>query len=242
MIHRIGLAFVLLLAGCGEREGERGSVGSPQSGEGSDTGRSPDSANGRGLRTPDGDLPTILFIGTSLTAGYGLELDLAFPALIQRRFDSLGLSWRVINAGVSGETSSGALRRLDGLLGPAVRVVVLETGANDGLRGLPPDSTRANLEAIVGRIRGRDATIAIVLAGMEAPPNLGPRFTERFRAVFPDVAARLDLALVPFLLEGVGGVDTLNQADGIHPTARGHRIVADNVWSVLAPLLGRASR
>ncbi len=183
--------------------------------------------------------PAILFLGTSLTAGLGVGLDDAFPAVLQRRIDSLGLPWRVVNAGSSGETSAGALRRLASVLTDSVRVVVLETGANDGLRGLDPNSTRANIEQIVRRIRARDTTIAIVLAGMEAPPNLGARFTRQFRELFPAVAARERLALVPFLLEGVAGDADLNQDDGIHPTARGHGLIADVVWPVLEPILRR---
>ncbi len=156
--------------------------------------------------------------------------------MIGRRLDSLHLPWRVENAGVSGETSAGALARLDWVLAsrPAVRVV--ETGANDGLRGVDPDSTRANLEAVVRRARAAVPGIRIVLAGMAVPTNLGARYEARFRAIFPEVAARERVALVPFLLQGVGGVDSLNQADGIHPTAAGQRIVAENVWRVLGPM------
>ncbi|MBI1723829.1 MAG: arylesterase [Gemmatimonadetes bacterium] len=185
-----------------------------------------------------GAAPTILFLGTSLTAGLGVDLAEAYPALIQRRLDSLGLGWRVVNGGLSGETSAGALRRLDWLLQGPIRVLVIETGANDGLRGQGLDSTRANLDAIVARARAYDSTMTIVLAGMEVPPNLGPRYATRFRQLFSDLARRERLALIPFLLEGVGGVDSLNQADGIHPNSAGHRIVAENVWRVIRPLTG----
>jgi acyl-CoA thioesterase-1 len=147
-----------------------------------------------------------------------------------------------VNAGVSGETSAGALRRLDWVLQDAPAILVVETGANDGLRGLDVDTTRANLEALVRRARAAVPGIRIVLAGMEAPPNLGARYTARFRAIFREVAAREHLALIPFLLTGVGGVDSLNQGDGIHPNVAGERIVADNVWRVLGPLVrGRAA-
>ncbi|MFI5279366.1 MAG: arylesterase [Gemmatimonadales bacterium] len=183
----------------------------------------------------------ILFVGTSLTAGLGVDPDSAYPAVIQRRLDSLHFDWRSQNAGVSGETSAGALRRLPWLLQAPFAIFVIETGANDGLRGLDPDSTRANIEAIVRGVRARDSTVRIVLVGMEAPPNMGPRFTGRFRAVFPDLARKDHLALVPFLLTGVAGIDSLNQADGIHPTPRGHRIVADNVWRVLGPMVEAAA-
>jgi acyl-CoA thioesterase-1 len=183
----------------------------------------------------------MLFLGTSLTAGLGLDPDSAYPAVIQRTLDSLHLAWRVENGGVSGETSAGALRRIGWMLGDRVRVLVIETGANDGLRGLDPDSTRANLEAIVAAARQRDPGITIVLAGMEAPPNMGAQYTARFRAVYPTVARRERVALIPFLLAGVGGVDSLNQADGIHPTARGAAIVAETVWRTVGPLVRSAA-
>jgi acyl-CoA thioesterase-1 len=141
---------------------------------------------------------------------------------------------------VSGETSAGALRRLEWILQPNVKVLVVETGANDGLRGLDPDSTRANLEAIVRRARAADPGIRIVLAGMEAPPNLGAAYTARFRGIYRDLARRERLALIPFILEGVGGVDSLNQGDGIHPNEAGARIVAGSVWRVLEVVLNGA--
>ncbi|HEY2807137.1 MAG TPA: arylesterase [Gemmatimonadales bacterium] len=181
--------------------------------------------------------PVVLFVGTSLTAGLGVDQESAYPAVIQRRVDSLGLRWHVVNAGVSGETSAGALRRIAWLLRDSVGVFVLETGANDGLRGLDVDSTRANIEAIIHQVRARYPATPIILVGMEAPPNMGAVFTTRFHSLFPEVARRDTLALVPFLLTGVAGIDTLNQADGIHPTPRGHRIVAENVWRVLGPVL-----
>ncbi len=193
------------------------------------------------LAAPQGRSREIVFLGTSLTAGLGLDPSQAFPALIQRRLDVQHLPWRAVNAGVSGETSAGALRRLDWVLKDAPAILVLETGANDGLRGLDVDTTRANLEALVRRARAAVPGIRIVLAGMEAPPNLGARYTARFRAIFRQVAAREHLALIPFLLAGVGGVDSLNQGDGIHPNVAGERIVADNVWRVLAPVLRSAA-
>jgi acyl-CoA thioesterase-1 len=192
--------------------------------------------------TPNPQSRLIVFLGTSLTAGLGLDPSRAFPALIQRKLDSLHLPWRTENAGVSGETSAGALRRLDWVLKDAPTILVVETGANDGLRGLDVDTTRANLEAIARRARAAVPGLRVVLAGMEAPPNLGTRYTTRFRAIFRDVAAREHLALIPFLLSGVGGVDSLNQADGIHPNVRGERIVAANVWRVLEPLVIPALR
>ena len=191
---------------------------------------------------PDARCPIVLFLGTSLTAGLGVDPDSAYPAIIQRRIDSAGLRWQVINGGVSGETSAAALRRTPFVLRGPLGMVVIETGANDGLRGLNVDSTRANIESIIAAVRAHDSTIQIVLAGMEAPPNMGPRFTSAFRAMFPALAARHGLPLIPFLLTGVGGVDSLNQPDGIHPTPRGHQLVAENVWRILLPLLTSRSR
>ncbi len=236
----------LASAACGSPRGERGAVSrepSAVSGAESEAPRLP----APGSRLPADSVPTtarpaILFLGTSLTAGLGLDPDQAYAALIQHKLDSAGLRWRAVNGGVSGETSAGALRRIDWILQPEVKVLVLETGANDGLRGLDADSTRANIEAIVHAAREKNPGIRIVLAGMEAPPNLGATYTARFRAVFRDVARRERLALIPFILAGVGGVDSLNQADGIHPNVAGERIVAENVWRVLEPLLRQAGR
>jgi acyl-CoA thioesterase-1 len=186
------------------------------------------------------DRPAILFLGTSLTAGYGLsDPDReAFPALIRERIDSAGLPWRVIAAGVSGESSAGALSRIDWLLErERVAILVLETGANDGLRGQEPDTVRARIQAIFDRALREAPPPRLVLAGMEALPNLGQDYVRRFRAVFPEAARVNQAELIPFLLAGVGGIDSLNQRDGIHPTAAGHRILAANVWKVLEPLV-----
>ena len=225
------VCVVVALTSCGKAGDRDPGSGVRAPGSGDSASASP------GPRAPDSGSRLIVFLGTSLTAGLGLEPSQAFPALIQRRLDSLHLPWRSENAGVSGETSAGALRRLDWVLKDAPAILVVESGANDGLRGLEVDTTRANLEAIVRGARAERPGIHIVLAGMEAPPNLGTRYTSRFRAIFPEVAAREHLALIPFLLAGVGGVDSLNQGDGIHPNVVGERIVADNVWRVLLPLL-----
>ena len=182
-------------------------------------------------------LPAVLFLGTSLTAGYGLEESEAYPALIQRKIDSAGLPYRVINAGVSGETSAGGVRRLDWLLRQPVAVLVLELGANDGLRGQDVDALRTNLQTIIDRTRTAHPDARIVVAGMESPPNMGSIYTDAFRAVFPEVARANDAVLIPFLLDGVAAVPELNQADGIHPTAQGQRMVADIVWRYLEPVL-----
>jgi acyl-CoA thioesterase I len=182
-------------------------------------------------------LKRLLFVGTSLTAGLGLDPEQAYPALIARRIDSLGLPYRIDNAGYSGETSAGALRRVDWLVREPVDVFVLETGANDGLRGLSVDSMRANIQAIIDRVRAASPNVRILLLGMEAPPNLGTRYTSEFRKVFPELADRNGATLLPFLLVGVAAVDSLNQGDGIHPNAAGSRLLAETVWSALLPLL-----
>jgi acyl-CoA thioesterase-1 len=186
---------------------------------------------------PRAEEPTIVFLGTSLTAGLGLDPDSAYPAVIQRMIDSAGLHYTVVNAGVSGESSAGAVRRLDWILKSPPAVLVIETGANDGLRGQDPDSIRANVQAIIDRTRARAPQARMVLVGMEAMPNLGADYTRRFRAIYPALAHDNRLPLVPFLLAGVGGVDSLNQQDGIHPTSAGARIAAANVWKVLRPTL-----
>jgi acyl-CoA thioesterase I len=186
---------------------------------------------------PADERPVVLFFGTSLTAGLGLEAEEAYPALIQLKIDSLGLRFRAVNAGVSGETSAAGLRRIDWLLGQPVHVLVLELGANDALRGQDLAAAKGNLQQIIERTRARHPGVRVVVAGMEAPPNLGPRYAREFRRLFVDLARENDGALIPFLLAGVAGVPGLNQPDGIHPTAAGARIVADNVWRVLAPIL-----
>jgi acyl-CoA thioesterase-1 len=180
-----------------------------------------------------------VFLGTSLTAGYGLRdpATQAYPALIQAKLDSAGRRFRVVNAGVSGESSAGALSRIDWLLGrDSVAVLVVETGANDGLRGQDPDSVRARIQAIFDRAKRESPLPALVVVGMEALPNLGQEYVQRFRAIYPAVARANGAVLIPFLLAGVAGVDSLNQDDGIHPTAAGHRILAENVWKVLERL------
>jgi acyl-CoA thioesterase-1 len=184
---------------------------------------------------PSGDpRPVILFVGTSLTAGYGLDPDEAFPALVQKQIDAAGLGYRVVNAGVSGETSAGARRRIDWLLRQPVSVFVLETGANDGLRGQDPRATRDNIQAATRRL---EPPPKLVLVAMEALPNYGGEYRRDFRAIYPEVAGRNGAALVPFLLAGVAGDPRLNQPDGIHPNADGAKRVADNIWKVLKPLL-----
>jgi acyl-CoA thioesterase-1 len=181
--------------------------------------------------------PTIVFLGTSITAGLGLDPEQAYPAVIQRMLDSAGYRYQVINAGVSGETSAGALSRIDWILRQSPAVLLIETGANDGLRGQSPDAVRDNIQAIIDRARERSPGTRILLAGMQALPNLGRDYARRFTAIYPELAEKNQVALVPFILEGVGGVDSLNQADGIHPTPSGQKVVAANVWEVLEPVV-----
>lgn len=204
-------------------------------------GSNADTPSPGGPATPDSDdRAAVVFLGTSLTAGFGLaDPAQAYPALLQHRIDAQGLPFRSINAGVSGDTSAGGLRRLAWLLQEPLSVLVLELGANDGLRGLSVDELRANLRAAIEETRTRYPDADVVVVGMEAPPNLGTRYADAFRAVFPDVAQAFDAALVPFLLEGVAGVPEMNQDDRIHPNPAGHERVADNVWQVLEPVLRR---
>ena len=183
---------------------------------------------------------TVLFFGTSLTAGYGLDPAIAFPNLVAQRAAQAGMPINAVNAGLSGETSAGAVRRIAWSLKQPVDIVVLETGGNDALRALNADSLEKNLRAIVARIREAQPDARILLAVMEAPPNLGARYTARFREAYAEVARDEGLTLVPFLLDSVAGRAELNQADGVHPNERGERIVADNVWKALAPVVREA--
>jgi acyl-CoA thioesterase I len=180
---------------------------------------------------------TVLFLGTSITAGYGLDPSQGFPALIQEKIDERGWNFKVVNAGQSGDTSAGGLARMDWLLRGRIDVLVLELGANDGLRGLPVEVTRKNLQAIIDRARERYPKIKLIIAGMRVPPNLGRDYGRQFEALFPDLAKKNKALLIHFILEGVGGMREFNLPDGIHPTAKGHEIVAANVWKVLEPLL-----
>jgi acyl-CoA thioesterase-1 len=180
---------------------------------------------------------TILFFGNSLTAGYGLDPSQAFPALIQHKLDSLDLPYKVINSGLSGETTAGGKSRIGWVLREKVDVFILELGGNDGLRGIDVESTRQNLQAIIDTVKAKNPETRIVIAGMQIPPNMGPDYTARFRRIFAELAEKNNTVLIPFLLENVGGIPSLNLPDGIHPTADGHKIVAENVWKVLQPVL-----
>ena|SRR5579872_1906624 len=181
--------------------------------------------------------PRVVILGDSLTAGLGVDVDDAYPAVLQRRLNEQGLKYEVANRGVSGDTSAGGLSRLDEAIDGDVRVLVVALGGNDALRGLPPEELKHNLEQII--VRAQAQGIQVVLAGMEAPPNWGAEYTRAFHAVYPALAAQYRVPLVPFLLTGVAGIDSLNQADHIHPNVRGAQIVAENVWKVLGPTLQR---
>ncbi|SKC55387.1 arylesterase [Ohtaekwangia koreensis] len=181
---------------------------------------------------------TILFYGDSLTAGYGLSsTDEAFPALIEKKLKQQGKPSKVINAGLSGETSAGGLSRLEWVLRQPIDVFVLELGANDGLRGLPLEQTQKNLQSIIDKVKAKYPKAKIVVAGMMVPPNLGPDYTSKFKKIFPELAKKNNATLIPFLLQDVGGNDKLNQTDGIHPNAEGHKVVANNVYKIILPLL-----
>jgi acyl-CoA thioesterase-1 len=183
------------------------------------------------------ETPIILFFGNSITAGYQLDIEEAFPALIQKRLDSLGYRYRVVNAGLSGETTAAGVDRIEWVLRSIPDIFFLELGANDGLRGLPLSETRVNLKLIIEKVRAANPEVKIILAGMQVPPNLGQEYTEEFKTVFPSIASSEQVELIPFLLDGVAGIPDLNLADGIHPTAEGHVILTETVWGHLLPFL-----
>jgi acyl-CoA thioesterase-1 len=187
--------------------------------------------------TSSTDLKTIVVVGDSIAAGYGVEPSEAYPALLQDKIRAAGWNFTVVNAGVSGDTSADGLNRINWLLKRKIDVLILELGGNDGLRGVPAATTETNLQTIIDRVKQKYPSAKIVIAGMQMPPNLGEQYRTAFKNIFPALAARNHAVLVPFLLEGVGGKPELNQPDHVHPTAAGHRIVAENVWKVLRPVL-----
>lgn len=179
----------------------------------------------------------IVVLGDSITAGYGLDPREAYPALLQSKIDDSKLPYTVINAGVSGDTTAGGLRRVAWAMTKGADLLVIALGGNDGLRGISPDETKKNLLGIVAKARTKNPKIKILVAGMQMPDHMGPDFTARYKAVFPAVAKESKITLIPFLLEGVGGIEKLNQSDGIHPTADGQTKVAENVWKILKPIV-----
>jgi acyl-CoA thioesterase I len=182
-------------------------------------------------------VPTVVFFGTSLTAGPGLEPEEAYPALVEKLAAKAGTPIEAVNAGLSGETTAGAVRRIDWVLKNPADLIVIETGANDALRGLSPDSARSNIEKVVASVKEKQPDAKIALIQMEAPPNFGSPYVRRFHAIYGEVAKREDVILLPFLLNNVAGLSRYNQADGVHPNAEGAKIVADNVWKSIAPLV-----
>ena len=223
-MNKVTLSGILLaaltMAGCGDRA---------KSSNNDQTQAATETA-----KTDSASKKIVLFFGDSLTAGYGLDDPAdAFPGVISRRVDSLKLPYKVINAGLSGETTAGGNGRIDWLLKEKIDVFVLELGANDGLRGIPVSETAKNLQSIVDKVKAKYPDAKLVLLGMQVPPNMGADYTAKFKNVFPHLAKKNNMALVPFLLQGVGGVPSLNQGDGIHPTAQGAKIVANNVWAIL---------
>ncbi|MDZ7691241.1 MAG: arylesterase [Balneolaceae bacterium] len=190
-----------------------------------------------GLLQAQDDKQNILFFGDSITAGNGVDNSEAFPALIQQRIDSLGWNYNVINGGLSGETSAGGLRRIDWMLKQPIDVFILELGGNDGLRGIEVQSTKKNLQEIIDKVEAKYPEARLILAGMQVPPNLGIEYTKNFKQMYSELAKANDLPLIPFILEGAAMNDELMQGDDIHPNAKGHKVVAENVWKVLKPVL-----
>lgn len=228
------ICFVAAAGACSASPDDAAQVSTAESENGPAAGAS---ASGTPTARPVPARGKILFVGTSLTAGYGLEPEEAYPRLVQQKIDSAGLRYDVVNAAVSGETSSGHLRSISWLLRQPFDVIVIESGANDGLRGVPVDAMERNIQAMIDSVRVARPNARILLAQMEAPPNMGATYTRRFRGVFPALAERNDVALLPFILDGVAGVRALNQGDGIHPNPRGAQIVAENVWRGLRPVI-----
>jgi acyl-CoA thioesterase-1 len=232
-VYVAGLALVAALAACGGKDGGSAAGGAATGDNAHSPAARPESTTvAAGAKPRASDAPRILFMGTSLTAGLGLddpEIE-SWVGAIQHLADSLGIPLHATHAGVSGETSAGALRRSEWLFRQSYDVLVLETGANDGLRGVNPDSTAANIKAIIQRSRAARPAAPVLIVQMEAPTNMGPRYTKSFHDIFPRVATEMKATLLPFLLEGVGGVPKYNQGDGIHPTAEGARMAALNVW------------
>jgi acyl-CoA thioesterase-1 len=246
IIHGMAYGLIALsLAACEPSSEPIASSGAPPSGAQTPTdgfgqrfGTDVTAQPGRGSEQPRDERPKIVAFGNSLTAGLGVQPDESYPAQLQRRLDEAGYRYRVVNAGVSGDTTAGGVRRIDWVLKSRPQIVILELGANDGLRGLTLDQVRANLEQIVQRLQA--AGVTVVLAGMKLPPNYGAEYTARFAALYDELARAHGLIYMPFFLEGVGAQAALNQPDGIHPTGAGYRIIVDNLLPVLKPILMKA--
>ncbi|MBL7471427.1 arylesterase [Robertkochia sp. 1368] len=226
----------ILFIGCKEKADSKEGVRSSELGVGSSES---DNEKGPSEEINPAQTKTILFFGNSLTAGMGLDTEEAFPALVQDRLDSLQLGYKVINAGLSGDTTASGLSRLDWVLEGEVDIFILELGANDGLRGIPLTETRKNLQTMIDKVKAKYPEATIILAGMQMPPNLGPEYTTTFKNIYPELAKENNLPLIPFLLDGVAGDPSLNQEDGIHPTAEGQKVLMENVWEVLSGELGK---
>ena len=231
-LYPLFLGCVLLIAGCGTESSRSPDRSEAATATRDTTPPQPSSAE------PDSASIRVLVLGNSIAAGAGVDSEEAFPARLQEKVDSLGWPVNIVNAGVSGETTAGGLRRIGWLLRNPVDVLLLELGGNDGLRGTDVSATRQNLQAIIDTTNARYPDVRILLAGMQIPPNLGQDYTQEFRSVYPELARQNDnVTLIPFILEGVGGVDSLMQSDGIHPNVAGHRRVAQNAWDYLRPML-----
>jgi Lysophospholipase L1 and related esterases len=227
MVRRIVyLACLLFVMSCGNNNEKSDTAAEQQTGE-------------KAAADSTQKSKTIVFYGNSLTAGYGVDPSEAFPALVQHIIDSLNLNYKVVNAGLSGETTAGGVGRIDWILRQPVDIFVLELGGNDGLRGIPISETSKNLQTIIDRVKAKYPQATIVLAGMQVPPNMGRKYASEFRQVFQQLAQKNKTLLIPFLLEDVGGISELNQPDGIHPNPEGHKIVAKNVWQILQTALNK---
>lgn len=239
---KIALVLAIGLAATGCDQGSEppapvGASGAPRDGFGQRFGTDVTSQPGRSTAAVREERPRIVAFGDSLTAGLGVAQEEAYPATLQRRLEEAGYKYRVINAGVSGDTTAGGVRRVDWVLNSKPSIVILELGANDGLRGIDPAQTRANLETIIERLQA--AGVTVVLAGMKLPPNYGKDYTARFAAIYPELAAKYRIPLMPFFLDGVAARETLNQADGIHPTGAGYRVIAENLLEMLQRYLDK---
>ena len=243
-LYRACIVLALAVSGCGSggSEGNSGNAGEAKNNMGIAKRLDTTAAETAKVATNSVKKPVVLFFGTSLTAGYGLDPSQAFPSLIESKATAEGVPITAVNAGLSGETTAGAARRIDWVLRTPADLVVIEAGANDALRGLSPDAAKTNLEQVIAAVRRKQPAARIVLVQMEAPPNYGSAYTQRFRSIYTDIARKENIPLIPFLLTGVAGIPRYNQADGVHPNLAGERIVADNLWRALKPIVSQLDR